>query len=156
MLRWGASRMNWAWATSLDQFWRSPVFPMWLTLAAAGFVGIILVTMLLRPERSVANGTVTVIITVLALGIATAASFRGFGPAAGSASETIASAQPPTNAALPALSCIDDLAGDTVRYPVAAYGPAIIGRGRLPPGPPRLPSTPRSDSHRASECSRVG
>ena len=114
MLRWGASRMNWAWATSLDQFWRSPVFPMWLTLAAAGLFGIILMTMLLRPERSLANGTVTVIITVLALGIAAAASFRGFGPAAGGASETTASAQPPTNAALPALSCIDDLAGDTV------------------------------------------
>ena len=87
---------------------------MWLTLAAAGLFGIILMTMLLRPERSLANGTVTVIITVLALGIAAAASFRGFGPAAGSASETTASAQPPTNAALPALSCIDDLAGDTV------------------------------------------
>src|SRR5881227_3678003 len=114
MLRWGASRMDWAWATSLDQFWRSPAFPIWLTLATAGFFGIIVVTMLLRPERSVANGTVTVIITVLALGIAAAASFRGFGPAAGSASETTASVQPPTNAALPALSCIDDLAGDTV------------------------------------------
>src|SRR3954454_14592491 len=114
MLRWGASRMNWAWATSLDQFWRSPVFPMWLTLAAAGLFGIILMTMLLRPERSLANGTVTVIITVLALGIAAAASFRGFGPAADSASETTAFVQPPTNAALPALSCIDDLAGDIV------------------------------------------
>src|SRR3954452_269889 len=114
MLRLGASRMNWAWATSLDQFWRSPAFPIWLTLAAAGGFGIFLVTMLLRPERSVANGMVTVIITVLALGIAAAASFRGFGPAADSASETTAFVQPPTNAALPALSCIDDLAGDTV------------------------------------------
>ena len=27
--------MNWAWATSLDSFWRSASFPMWLTLAAA-------------------------------------------------------------------------------------------------------------------------
>ena len=33
--------MNWAWASSLDQFWRSPTFPMWLTLAAAGFFAII-------------------------------------------------------------------------------------------------------------------
>src|SRR6185369_5204694 len=103
MLRWGASRMNWAWATSLDPFWRAPAFPMLLTLASAGFLVIILVTMLLRTERSVANGTVTVIITVLALGIAAAASFRGFGPVAGPISETTASAQPPTNAALPAL-----------------------------------------------------
>ena len=32
--------MNWAWASSLEQIWRSPAFPMWLTLAAAGFFGI--------------------------------------------------------------------------------------------------------------------
>jgi hypothetical protein len=65
-----------------------------------------------------------VIITVLALGIAAAASFRGFGPVAGPISETTASAQPPTNAALPALSCIDDLAGDTV---LAACEKALFG-----------------------------
>jgi len=29
--------MNWAWANSLEQLWRSPGFPVWLTLAAAGF-----------------------------------------------------------------------------------------------------------------------
>src|SRR5271154_3665491 len=79
--------MNWAWASSLDQFWRSPTFPMWLTLAAAGFFGIIVLITLLRAEKSVANGALTVI-ALLAIGIATAA--------------------------LPALSCIDDLAGETV------------------------------------------
>ena len=40
--------MNWAWATSLDQIWRSPAFPMWMTLAAAGFFGLILLITLLR------------------------------------------------------------------------------------------------------------
>ena len=77
--------MNWAWATSLDQIWRSPSFPMWLTLAAAGFFGIIVLITLLRAEKSVANGALTVI-TLLALGIAVAATLRGFGPAAGTAS----------------------------------------------------------------------
>ena len=72
--------MNWAWATSLDQIWRSPAFPMWLTLAAAGFFGIILLITLLRAEKSVANGALTVI-TLLAVGIAVAATIRGFGPA---------------------------------------------------------------------------
>ncbi len=72
--------MNWAWATSLDQIWRSPAFPMWLTLAAAGFFGIIVLITLLRAEKSVANGALTVI-TLLAVGIAVAATIRGFGPA---------------------------------------------------------------------------
>src|SRR5258707_315897 len=35
------SPMNWAWASSLDHIWRSPTFPMWLTLAAAGIFCII-------------------------------------------------------------------------------------------------------------------
>jgi hypothetical protein len=105
--------MNWAWATSLDQLWRSPTFPMWLTLAAAGFFGIIVLITLLRAEKSVANGALTVI-TLLAVGIAVAATIRGFGPDGGrNASDEPRSPQPMT-AALPALSCIDDLAGETV------------------------------------------
>jgi hypothetical protein len=101
--------MNWAWATSLDQIWRSPAFPMWLTLAAAGFFGVIVLLTLLRAEKSVANGALTVI-TLMAVGIAVAATIRGFGP--GTAGDTRSA--PPTSVALPALSCIDDLAGETV------------------------------------------
>jgi hypothetical protein len=104
--------MNWAWATSLDQLWRSPDFPMWLTLAAAGFFGIIVLITLLRVEKSVANGTLTVI-TLLVVGIAVAATIRGFGPGVQSASGETRSPQP-MSVALPALSCIDDLAGETV------------------------------------------
>ena len=104
--------MNWAWATSLDQLWRSPVFPVWLTLAAAGFFGIIVLITLLRAEKSVANGALTVI-TLLAIGIAVAATIRGFGPGGRSASTEAPSPQPMI-AALPALSCIDDLAGEAV------------------------------------------
>jgi hypothetical protein len=104
--------MNWAWATSLDQLWRSPTFPMWLTLAAAGFFGIIVLITLLRAEKSVANGALTVI-TLLAIGIAVAATIRGFGPGGRSASSEARSPQPMI-AALPALSCIDDMAGEAV------------------------------------------
>src|SRR5947199_502702 len=104
--------MNWAWATSLDQLWRSPTFPMWLTLAASGFFGIIVLVTLLRAERSVANGALTVI-TLLAIGIAVAATIRGFGTDAASTARGVQPA-PSMTAALPALSCIDDLAGETV------------------------------------------
>ena len=104
--------MNWAWPSSLDQIWRSPTFPMWLTLAAAGFFALILLITLLRAERSVANGALTVI-TLLAIGVAVAATIRGFGPDGASAPRD---GQPPqsTTATLPALSCVDDLAGETV------------------------------------------
>jgi hypothetical protein len=104
--------MNWAWASSLDQFWRSPAFPMWLTLAAAAFFGLIALITLLRAEKSVANGALTVI-TLLAIGIAVAATIRGYGPASRAASNESRSPQPMT-ASLPALSCIDDLAGEAV------------------------------------------
>jgi hypothetical protein len=85
---------------------------MWLTLAASGFFGIIVLITLLRAEKSVANGALTVI-TLLAIGIAATATIRGFGPGGQSASVEARSSQP-TGAALPALSCIDDLAGETV------------------------------------------
>src|SRR4030081_1860831 len=99
--------MNWAWATSLDQLWRSPAFPVWLTLAAAGFFGIVVLLTLLRAEKSVANGALTVI-TLLAIGIAVAATIRGFGPGGRSASSAPPSSRQ-IGAAVPALSCIDDL-----------------------------------------------
>jgi hypothetical protein len=85
---------------------------MWLTLAAAGFFALILLITLLRAERSVANGALTVI-TLLAIGVAVAATIRGFGPDGASAPRDGQPRQS-TTAALPALSCIDDMAGETV------------------------------------------
>ena len=118
--------MNWAWVTSLDQIWRSPTFPMWLTLAAAGFFGVIVIITLLRAEKSVANGALTVI-TLLAVGIAAAATIRGFG--SGSPGMTAESrSRPPMIAGLPALSCVDDLAGETV---LAACEKALFGSAEL-------------------------
>src|SRR3982751_3128609 len=104
--------MNWAWASSLDHIWRSPTFPMWLTLAAAGFFGVLVLITLLRAEKSVANGALTVI-TLLAVGVAVAAMIRSFGPEGrGLSTESRSSA--PLVAAFPALSCIDDLAGEAI------------------------------------------
>ena len=106
--------MNWAWANLLDQFWRSATFPMWLTLVAAGLFALIMMVTLLRAERSVANGALTVI-TLLAIGVAGAATIRELGN--GEAEEVAApetAAFSPTYATLPALSCIDDLAGEAV------------------------------------------
>jgi hypothetical protein len=104
--------MNWAWATSLDHIWRSPAFPMWLTLAAAGFFGIIVLITLLRATKSVANGVLAVI-ALLATGIAVASTVRGFDPEGGGTPGQTRTV-PPMTAALPALSCIDDLAGEAV------------------------------------------
>src|SRR4051812_37186559 len=108
----GTPRMNWALPSSLDDIWRSPTFPMWLTLAAAAFFALILLITLLRAERSVANGALTVI-TLLAIGVAAAATIRGFATDGTSTSRGGPQLQPVTVAS-PALSCIDDLAGETV------------------------------------------
>jgi hypothetical protein len=132
--------MNWAWVTSLDQLWRSPAFPMWLTLAASGFFGVIVLITLLRAEKSVANGALTVI-TLLAIGIAATATIGGFGPGQ-SASLESRSAQP-MNAALPALSCIDDLAGETV---LAACEKVLFGSAE---------STAAALSYAASQITRL-
>jgi hypothetical protein len=104
--------MNWISAAPLDQIWRSPTFPMWLTLAAAGFFGIIVLITLLRAEKSVANGALTVI-TLLAIAVAVAATIRGFVPD-GQTSSAETRSVAPIGAALPQLACIDDLAGDAV------------------------------------------
>jgi len=105
--------MNWAWATSLDQIWRSPAFPMWMTLAAAGFFGLILLITLLRADRSIANGALTVI-TLLSIAIAGAATMRVYGPAGQDAPTEARAQNNAVVASLPALSCLDDLAGDAV------------------------------------------
>jgi hypothetical protein len=133
--------MNWAWTTSLDQLWRSATFPMWLTLAAAGFFGIILLITLLRAEKSVANGALTVI-TLLAIGIAVAAAMRGFGAGDRGASGETRSFQQ-TSAVLPALSCIDDLAGETV---LTACEKALFGSAE---------STAAAVSYAASQVTRL-
>ena len=114
--------MNWAWAASLDYIWSSPNLPLYLTLATAGFVGIIVMITLLRSERSVANG-VLALITLLAIGVAGAVTFRGFGTANAVQSSEARPVQAAT-APLAQLSCIDELAGDVV---LAACEKALFG-----------------------------
>jgi hypothetical protein len=107
--------MNWAWLAPLEHIWRSPEFPMWATLAAACFFALILLITLLRAEKSVANGALTVI-TLLAVGVAVAATVRGYGPLARTTAAS-GERQPAVTAmtvSLPALSCVDDIAGDAV------------------------------------------
>jgi len=103
--------MNGAWPTSLDQIWRSSAFPMWLTLAAAGFFGLLMLITLMRAEKSVANGALTVI-ALLAVGIAAAATIRAPAGSPDASGEERTPSAPA--AALPALACLDDLAGDMV------------------------------------------
>jgi len=104
--------MNGAWASSFERIWHSPAFPMWLALAAACFFGLFLLIIVARAEKSVANGAL-VVITLLAIGVGVAGALRVYGPMRkGSPNET--GGKPVMTAALPALSCIDDLAGDTV------------------------------------------
>src|SRR6201986_2372018 len=107
--------MNWEWLAPLEQVWRSPEFPMWATLAAAGFFALILFITLLRAENSVANGALTVI-TLLAVGVAVAATIGGDGPLA-RATPASADRRAPamvTTVSLPSLACVDAIAGATV------------------------------------------
>jgi hypothetical protein len=104
--------MSWDWAAPLDQIWRSPNLPLYLTLATGGFVGIIVLITLLRSERSVAN-SVLALITLLALGVAGAVTFRGFGTASAVQPSEVRPVQTAA-APLPQLSCIDEMAGDAV------------------------------------------
>src|SRR6266850_1534529 len=114
--------MNWAWAASLDQIWRSSNLPLYLTLVTGAFVGIIVLITLLRSERSVANGALA-LITLLAIGVAGAVTFRGFGTA-NVVQSTEARPVQTVTAPLPQLSCIDELAGDAV---LAACEKALFG-----------------------------
>ena len=86
---------------------------MWLTLAAAAFFGLLMLITLARAERSVANGALTVI-ALLAVGIAVAATIRGYGPATTRGASNEARPEPAEAMALPSLACLDDLAGDAV------------------------------------------
>jgi hypothetical protein len=133
--------MNWAWVTSLDQFWRSPAFPMWLTLAGAIFFAFILFLTLIRAEKSVANG-VLAIITLLAIGVTAAVTLRGFESDGGRILDST-NRGAPMNVAMPALFCIDGLAGELIE---SACEKALFG----------MPDTAAAAvSYVASEISRL-
>ena len=119
--------MNWAWATSLDQLWRSPAFPMWLTLAAAGFFAVIVA------DHAVARREIGC--QWRADGDHAAGDRRRGRRDASADSARPAASHPvrphrsrPINVSLPALSCIDDLAGEAV---LAACEKSLFGSAEL-------------------------
>ncbi|SRR6266700_3442549 len=114
--------MNWALATSLNELWRSPDFSMWVALAAAGFFGLVVLITLLRADKSLANGALT-IIALMSVGFAVATIIGGNGPV-GRNSPAETHSGPAQGTSLPALACVDDLAGDTV---LSACEKALFG-----------------------------
>jgi hypothetical protein len=101
--------MGWTSVTTLDEVWSSSPFPMWLTLALASLLAVLVFLTLVRADKSVANVVLTVI-ALLAIGIAAAASISPGGVRAFESKNPAV----PLNVAMPALSCIDGLAGDVV------------------------------------------
>ncbi|NEW89918.1 hypothetical protein DU475_21990 [Rhodopseudomonas sp. WA056] len=105
--------MDWAaWSASLDRILHSPAFPMWAMVAVAAFVALLVLITLLRADKSFANGAL-VVITLGAIGLAGYAGVRGLGNA-GATAQAPGEARDPVAKAIPALACVDDLAGDMV------------------------------------------
>lgn len=98
--------MTWDW-NSTDQLWRAGSLPSWVLLALAGLIGLVLLVTLLRVERTFANGLLAAL-TLAALAIALASQFR--------TAERTTSDRPAgftLSAFVPALACVDDMAGET-------------------------------------------
>ena len=95
---------------------------MWVALAAAGFFGLIVPITLLRADRSAANTALT-ITTLLAVGVAVAATMGGNG-STGRAPAVESRPASAVGSSLPALACLDDLAGDAV---LSACEKALFG-----------------------------
>lgn len=104
--------MNWASSIWLDEMWRAPAFPVWATLIVAGFAALVLLVVLMRGEPSAAGGTLAVI-ALLAIVVAAVTVLRGTGESRDPGPLAVAAAQPATS--LPALACLDELAGDAVQ-----------------------------------------
>lgn len=88
---------------------------MWATLIAAGFFALVVLVVLLRADKTMANGALAVI-ALLAIGIAASLTVRGAAPTARPMDLIAETRLPPAarTAALPALSCLDGLAGESV------------------------------------------
>lgn len=122
--------MNRAWAASLSNFWYSTNWPMWLAIIAAAVIVVGLVIAVVRSEGSLARNAV-IFVVVMAIGIAViVATTRGpsapvqtvsVAPSAASAPDRRLAAtatgfafQAPLAASLPALACLDGIAGESV------------------------------------------
>jgi hypothetical protein len=94
------------WTGSLDHLNQSATFPAWVAVGSAAFFGLVFLLSLVRAERTVANGSLAALTFA---GLAIAASI-GLHSSPESTPERSAG---PSLAGLPALACIDDLAGET-------------------------------------------
>lgn len=125
--------MNRAWAASLSNFWHTTNWPMWLAIIVAAVVVVGLVIAVVRSEGPVPKGGI-IFASVLAIGIAAYAMIsRGpstpvLSPPSAPASSVAVSVpdrrpaatggsyafQAPLAASLPALACLDGIAGESV------------------------------------------
>ena len=119
--------MNRAWAASLSNFWHTTNWPMWLAIAIAAIVIVVAVIAIFRSEWSLTKSGVIAVLGV-AMSIAVfVAMTRSKGasvqPAASTAATpdkplaataTAFSSPPPLPASLPALACLDGIAGESV------------------------------------------
>lgn len=102
--------MQWNWASSLDQLWRSPAFPIWAAAATAIVAVIIVLIAVLRADKTFANAMLA-IMAMLALGVAAMPLLRGQVMSGGGPPAAVSGPIP----ALPAaVACLDGLAGETV------------------------------------------
>lgn len=97
--------MSWALTTALDDLWRSPALPMWLTLVAAACLAVVVFAALRHAEWPAVTGALA-LASLLAVGLAAVALLRGSDLAPNSSQASVA--------AMPALSCLDEIAGETV------------------------------------------
>ncbi len=97
--------MSWALTATFDDLWRSPALPMWLTLVAAACLAVVVFAALRHAERPAVNGAL-MLASLLAVGLAAVALLRDSAPSP--------NPSPSSVAATPALSCLDEIAGETV------------------------------------------
>lgn len=101
--------MNRAFAANLSDFWHSPNLPMMFIVAAVVLFAVAFIVALFRSRRPLAVGAVVVIV-LLAVGLAaTSLTHDSAAP-----QQSVSIAAPTDFAALPALACLDELAGEVV------------------------------------------
>lgn len=101
--------MSWDWISSIEQSLRGWPVSAWGLLAVAGLLGLLLPVVLLRTERSFANGLLAAL-TFAALAVAVATQLKTGSP------DRVAFDRPPgivSIATAPAIACVDDMAGET-------------------------------------------
>ncbi|MGP9811164.1 hypothetical protein ACTZWT_06575 [Rhodopseudomonas sp. NSM] len=105
--------MDWpSWSAAADRILHSPNFPVLAAVTALAIFTLVLLVALLRADKSAANGVLG-FITLLAVGIAGFASWRLFVDGAGPSLRSADAGR--SIHAIPALACVDDLAGDAVQ-----------------------------------------